>query len=446
MRKFWMIVIGLVFCNSLLISHSIGEGSKARPKHLIPADKKLSQEWVQRLFERGATETYRGKELDTIGMPVGGIATGQLYLRGDGTLGLWQIFNRHVFTGYGQNCYRTYKPDSPVDSGFTVIVEKDGKPHVKPLNRNFSSVEFAGEYPVGIVRYREDGFPVKVELEAFSPFIPLNAKDSALPATIFHITVENTSGKSLRAGILAWLENAICIHSAPAIHGLRRSRIVDERGRALVIHTAEKAPLPEGATKPRPKIVLADFEGKDYADWKLTGDAFGKGPAKGTLPEQQRVTGFLGKGLVNTFLGMDGPHGTLTSQPFKINRKFINFLIGGGNHAGQTCINLLINGKVVRTAVGKNDEKLEWHFWNVREFEGKAAQIQIVDRASGGWGHINIDQIELSDKPSNGAVGPIDKLPDYGSIDFARQVTTDAPLRVGTGVGWCGFSIQYNRH
>jgi len=428
MRKFWVIVIGFVVCSSFMTFHSAAEEGKAQTKRLIPADKKLSQEWVRRLFERGTTETYRSKELDTIGMPVGGIATGQLYLRGDGTLGLWQIFNRHVFTGYGQNCYRTYKPDSPVDSGFTVIVEKDGKPLVKPLNRNFSSVEFAGEYPIGIVRYREDGFPVKVELEAFSPFIPLNAKDSALPATLFHITVENTSGKSLRAGILAWLENAVCIHSAPAIHGLRRSRIVDERGRALVIHTAEKAPLPKGATKPRPKIVLADFEGKDYADWKVTGEAFGKGPAKGTLPEQQGVTGFLGKGLVNTFLGMDGPHGTLTSQPFKINRKFINFLIGGGNHAGQTCINLLVDGEVVRTAVGKNNEKLESYFWSVHEFEGKQAKFEIVDRASGGWGHINIDQIELSDEPQKLPAGPLDKLPDYGSMVLALA-ERDTPLR-----------------
>ena len=428
MRKFWVIVIGLVVCSSFMTFHSAAEEGKARPERLIPADKKLSQDAVSRLFERGTPETYRGKELDTIGMPIGGIATGQLYLRGDGTLGCWQIFNRHVFSGYGRDNYRTYRPDSPVDSGFAVIVEKDGKTLAKLLNRNFSTVEFAGEYPVGIVRYREDGFPVDIELEAFSPFIPLNAKDSALPATIFHITVKNTSDKSLRAGILAWLENAVCIHSAPTIHGLRRSRIVDERGRALVIHTAEKAPLPEGATKPRPKIVLADFEGPDYADWKVTGKAFGKGPAKGTLPEQQRVTGFLGKGLVNTFLGMDGPHGTLTSQLFKINRKFINFLIGGGNHAGQTCINLLIDGKVVRTAVGKNNEKLEWHFWNVQEFEGKTAQIQIVDRASGGWGHINIDQIELSDKPGKGAVGPIDKLPDYGSMVLALA-ERDTPLR-----------------
>ncbi len=428
MRKFWVIVIGFAVCSSLPIFHSTAEESKSRPERLIPADKKLSQEWARGLFERGTTETYRGKELDTIGMPIGGIATGQLYLRGDGTLGLWQIFNRHVFTGYGQNCYRTYKPDSPVDSGFAVIVEKDGKTLAKLLNRNFSTVEFAGEYPVGIVRYREDGFPVKVELEVFSPFIPLNAKDSALPATLFHITVENISGKSLRAGILGWLENAVCIHSAPTIHGLRRSRIVDERGRTLVIHTVEKAPLPEGATKPRPKIVLADFEGPDYADWKVTGKAFGKGPAKGTLPEQQRVTGFLGKGLVNTFLGMDGPHGTLTSPPFNISRKFINFLIGGGNHAGQTCINLLIDGKVVHTAIGKNNEKLDWHFWNVQEFEGKTARIEIVDRASGGWGHINIDQIELSDEPQKLPAGPLDKLPDYGSMVLALA-ERDTPLR-----------------
>jgi len=135
---------------------------------------------------------------------------------------------------------------------------------------------------------------------------------------------------------------------------------------------------------------------------------------------------------------MDGPHGTLTSPPFNISRKFINFLIGGGNHAGQTCINLLINGKVVRTAAGKDNEKLEWHFWNVREFEGKAAQIQIVDRASGGWGHINIDQIELSDKPNKGAVGPIDKLPDYGSMVLALAERDTPPRKAHQVLGLVG--------
>src|SRR2546426_12284284 len=56
-------------------------------KHFVPADKKLSLEWVRGLFRKGAPRVCRGKELDAIGMPVGGIGAGQLYLRGDGTLG-----------------------------------------------------------------------------------------------------------------------------------------------------------------------------------------------------------------------------------------------------------------------------------------------------------------------------------------------------------------------
>ena len=404
MRGSWIspIVIGLVVCGFFIMVHNTAEAREERAGHLVPADKKLSQDAMQQLFvrkdsigERGRCEVYSGEELDTIGMPIGGIATGQLYLRGDGTLGLWWIFNKHVFTGYGADCYRTYKPDSPVDSGFAVIAEQDGRTFAKSLNKDFGTVEFAGEYPVGIVRYSEKGFPLRVEMEAFSPFIPLNAKDSALPATLFHISVENVSTEKLSVGILGWLENTVLIHSAKAVHALRRSRLVDENKRTLIVHTAEKASVPKGVVVPQPKIVLADFERTDYGNWKVTGQAFGKGPAKGTLTSQQKVSGFLGKGLVNTYLGGDKAHGTLTSPPFEISRKFVNFLVGGGNHAGQTCINLLIDDKVVRTATGKSNEKLEWYFWNVENFEGKTAQIQIVDKFSGGWGHINVDQIDL---------------------------------------------------
>ena len=48
-------------------------------------------------------------------------------------------------------------------------------------------------------------------------------------------------------------------------------------------------------------ILIADFEGKDYGDWKVTGEAFGPGPARGTLPTQMAVSGFKGIGLVNRF-------------------------------------------------------------------------------------------------------------------------------------------------
>src|SRR5262249_47253460 len=94
---------------------------------------------------------------------------------------------------------------------------------------------------------------------------------------------------------------------------------------------------------------------------------------------------------------------TLTSPAFKVQRGYINFLIGGGKHPGKGCINLLVGGKIVRTATGPNDkpggsERLDWHSWDVAEFEGKDAAIEIVDQATGGWGHINVDHIVQSDR------------------------------------------------
>ena len=134
---------------------------------------------------------------------------------------------------------------------------------------------------------------------------------------------------------------------------------------------------------------------------------FGSGPAQGTLPNQQTVDGYLGNGLVNTYLNGDGSTGTLTSPTFTIQRNYIKFLIGGGNHLGQTCMNLLVNGHVVRSAVGMGDrEHLDWLQWNVSAFLGQPAQIQIVDSYTGGWGHINVDQITQTDQSLSSVIIP----------------------------------------
>src|SRR5260370_34266229 len=81
-----------------------GSGSAAEKlgTHHIPEDKNLSKTWVENLFAKGESKVYRGDELTCIGMPVGGICAGQLYMRGDGTLASWQIFNHPNFSGYGE--------------------------------------------------------------------------------------------------------------------------------------------------------------------------------------------------------------------------------------------------------------------------------------------------------------------------------------------------------
>ena len=77
--------------------------------------------------------------------------------------------------------------------------------------------------------------------------------------------------------------------------------------------------------------------------------------------------------------------------------KFLNFLIGGGNHPGETCINLLHEGKSCAPRPAPTASISDWATWDLSELAGKLVRIEIVDRNTGGWGHISIDQITQSE-------------------------------------------------
>lgn len=402
--------------------------------HFVPADKKLKPEWIKALFERGERTWYSGQDLATIGMPVGGIAAGQVYLTGDGRLVYWDIFNSNMNTGYGAVNYKDGRkptdmaknnalvPAPAIQQGFALRVRSGDQPTVRTLDvQGFPAVKFAGEYPIAFLDYADPALPVQVSLEAFSPFIPLNAADSSLPATLFRFTLRNTGTSPADVTLAGWLQNAVALASEDRFLGRakRMNRAIRGDGFAAVI--GEATPI-AGAPEPpkRPPVVFADFEGGSYGAWKAEGEAFGAAPAGGTLKGQQEVSGFRGKGLVNTFLGGDKPHGKLISPSFKIERPYLSFLIGGGAQAGQTCMNLVIDGKIERTATGQSREKLSAYNWNLKNLLGREAHLEIVDAASNGWGHVNIDQIEFRDEPLGDADNrdfPV--LPDVGSMGLA---------------------------
>lgn len=146
--------------------------------------------------------------------------------------------------------------------------------------------------------------------------------------------------------------------------------------------------------------VLADFEGPDFGAWTVTGTAFGAGPSRGSLPDQAPVTGFLGMGLANSFHGGDRTTGTLTSPEFPLKRRYLNFRVGGGELVGRTCVHVLVEGRVVRSATGRDEETLSVATFDLGEFAGKNARIQLVDEEPGGWGHVTADHFVLSDDPA----------------------------------------------
>lgn len=148
----------------------------------------------------------------------------------------------------------------------------------------------------------------------------------------------------------------------------------------------------------RPDILIADFETATYGDWKVEGEAFGPGPVEGAYPGQNKVGGFEGDRLANSYFKGDRTIGKLISPEFTIERKYINFLIGGGGFKDETCMRLLVDGKEVRQSTGSNLETLLQAHWDVTPFEGKKALIEIVDDRTEYWGHVNVDQIVQSDE------------------------------------------------
>ncbi|MEM7478116.1 MAG: PSD1 and planctomycete cytochrome C domain-containing protein [Planctomycetota bacterium] len=157
------------------------------------------------------------------------------------------------------------------------------------------------------------------------------------------------------------------------------------------------------------EIVYSDFESGTYGDWIVEGEAFGERPqTRKTIADYQGDVQNRGRWFVNSHNIRGGGNtaagdrltGTLTSPEFTIDCDRIVFLVGGGSHAGKTCINLLVDGKVVQTTTGDNNNRMTEKQWEVAELAGKQATIQIVDNHRSGWGNIGVDHIRFLKRQS----------------------------------------------
>ena len=268
-----------------------------------------------------------------------------------------------------------------------------------------------------------------------------------------------------RSTPLIWLEDA----ATDLPIGTLRAAVAAVRAGATLVFSGKTMPLlrhyaeltggkPLDKTTLRPDILFDDFE-SGYGKWTVEGTAFGDRPPRGTLQSQQQVTGFLGIGLVNSFRDGDDTTGKMTSKPFKIERHFIRFLVGGGSSPG-TQIRLRVDGKTVRAASGKNEERLLPAFWDVRDLQGKEAHIEIVDETKGGWGHINVDHIEFGDLAGSVEVlelldeilparfSGVRALPDAGEgsrVEFQNVVRREGVEEKRTGADHTLLAHQIDR-
>ncbi|CEL03780.1 Putative Levanase [Aspergillus calidoustus] len=177
--------------------------------------------------------------------------------------------------------------------------------------------------------------------------------------------------------------------------------------------------------------VFEDWSEPSFSasSWTPTGDFVGKGPSNGQV--------------LTLWDGGDSIVGTLMSQNFNISSSYIQFQIGccsnphnvatyGTSLSSETTINLLVNGEVVRSTTGVSGGGMIWSSWNVAGLLGQAAQIELVDTSTGGYGHLNIGQIVFTDSPLPAQANWVDWGPDY----YAAIPWNGLPTNERVAIGW----------
>lgn len=151
-----------------------------------------------------------------------------------------------------------------------------------------------------------------------------------------------------------------------------------------------------------------DFE-NGLRGWVAVGKAFQNQPTFGDNPTARNrgqpahqqgdwwIGGYENRPSESALAGKiqgDVPKGILISPSFEITGPTISFLIGGGCDIDKVRVELVVHNQVVKKETGKCTETMARKIWNVGEFSGQEAHIKLVDSSSGGWGHINFDDLE----------------------------------------------------
>ena len=181
------------------------------------------------------------------GAPLGGIGTGFIELRPDGSFYKWLIFNAGQWAGNLPASQAGVNPDvGPQSLQFLVRTREQGgesaelrrlylRPHENNLYslayvQDIESIEYHAWFPMTGLQYNDSTLPIAISAAAFSPFFPGNARESATPGFNMVFTLENTSKKTVEVSLLSLLDN-------PLAYGHKQRQLVNTVKRSDGIST-----------------------------------------------------------------------------------------------------------------------------------------------------------------------------------------------------------------
>ncbi|MCO5238153.1 MAG: non-lysosomal glucosylceramidase [Chitinophagaceae bacterium] len=152
--------------------------------------------------------SYTGENLNKIGFPIGGIGAGMFCIEGTGAFSHMSVRNKpEIFNEPGMFaaiCVKGVNKGARVLEGPVPDWKKFGRPgsgngsagSIYGLPR-FHRAEFVTRFPFSTIRLEDNDLPLKVQITAWSPFIPTDEDRSSLPAGAIEYAIKNTGSTSL---------------------------------------------------------------------------------------------------------------------------------------------------------------------------------------------------------------------------------------------------------
>lgn len=194
-----------------------------------------------------------------VAFPLGGVGTGNVSLGAHGDLRDWEIFHGPAKGNFLPNTFFAIRAKSANTEPVTRVLEGPiPPPHAlshgyHPVTSGglprFAKSTLHGEYPIVTVDLEDDELPIRVQLEAYTPLIPLNPEDSGIPVAILTYAVSNTTDDTLDVTLVGSMVNPIggiklnrFSQVEPTPHGVPVNDFRDTDGlRGITFDTSELA-------------------------------------------------------------------------------------------------------------------------------------------------------------------------------------------------------------
>lgn len=190
---------------------------------------------------RRYNDSYHGEYLSHIAFPLGGIGAGMVCVEGTGALSHVSLRNKpEIFKEpcafaaisikgirNGAKLLEGQVPTRKLFGGANTGNGLGGTSYGLP---RFEKSEFLARFPFGIINLYDKDIPVKVQLTAWSPFIPTDEDNSCLPVAAIEYSFENPTQKNVEA-VFSWnARNFMKINRNNSIKPLKSGFILHQDG------------------------------------------------------------------------------------------------------------------------------------------------------------------------------------------------------------------------